>query len=121
MAQAIVEFGRVPSTLDDLQSLPGVGPYAAGATVAVAFGKRVPVVDGVTARVYRRYFGEGTGQPSSVDPELWELVDRATPSRSVRQWNWAVLDLAASICAPQIPRCGVCPLATHCQWSQTSS
>jgi A/G-specific adenine glycosylase len=121
MANEIVELGDVPSTLDGLQALPGVGPYAAGATVAVAFGKRVPVVDGVTARVYRRYFGEWTDRSPSTDPELRGVVDRATPSKSVREWNWAVLDLAASICLPQIPRCGVCPLATHCRWSQTSS
>ena len=57
LATAIVEHGSVPGSMDELLSLPGVGRYAASATLAVAFEKYAPVVDGVTARVYRRFFG----------------------------------------------------------------
>ena len=121
MAGEIVELGGVPSTLDDLQALPGVGSYAAGATMAVAFGKRVPVVDGVTARVYRRYFGASGSAPASSDVELWDLVRDSSPRRNSREWNWAVLDLASAVCLPQVPRCNVCPLMAHCRWSQTRS
>ena len=71
MAREVVRRGAVPTTLEGLRTLPGVGSYAAGATIAVAFGKRFPVVDGVTARVYRRYFGQGSSEPPSSDPELW--------------------------------------------------
>ena len=120
LAGEVVQLGSVPDTLDGLLALPGVGRYAASATLAVGFGKRAPVVDGVTARVYRRYFGlEGDGS-ASADTELWQLVERATPQTHVRQWNWAVLDLAAKICLPKVPRCSECPLETHCAWSQRS-
>jgi A/G-specific adenine glycosylase len=120
LAGEVVRLGAVPDTLDGLLALPGVGRYAASATLAVGFGKRAPVVDGVTARVYRRYFGfEGHG-PASADTDLWELVERATPRTHVREWNWAVLDLAAKICLPKVPRCSECPLETHCAWSQHS-
>ncbi len=44
MAAVVSGLGEVPSTLDGLLALPGVGPYAAGATLAVAFDKRAPVV-----------------------------------------------------------------------------
>jgi A/G-specific adenine glycosylase len=121
LGRRIAELGDVPSTVEALRELPGVGDYAAGATLAVAFGKRTPVVDGVTARVYRRYFGEVGKAPASNDRGLWDLVDRATPTRNVREWNWAVLDLASSVCLPKVPRCGVCPLVAHCSWSQTRS
>ena len=118
LATEVVRLGGVPDTLDGLLALPGVGRYAASATLAVAFGKHAPVVDGVTARVYRRYFGlEGDG-PASIDAELWELVERVTPRTHVREWNWAVLDLAAEVCLPKVPRCSECPLATRCAWSQ---
>ena len=82
MAAVVSGLGEVPSTLDGLLALPGVGPYAAGATLAVAFGKRAPVVDGVTARVYRRYFGLDPAIPASSDPELWRVVAGASPARA---------------------------------------
>jgi A/G-specific adenine glycosylase len=114
LAAAIVERGRVPRTLNELLELPGVGPYVANATLAVAFGQRVGVVDGVTGRVYRRYFGLEEGGLPSTDRALWEVVEGATPARGVRQWNWAVLDLAATICLPVRPRCPCCPLVSSC-------
>ena len=114
MARQVVGRGGVPATPDELLQLPGVGPYAARATAAVAFGAREHVVDGVSARVYRRYFGlEGDG-PASNDRELWGVVEGATPPRAVREWNWAVLDLAALICLPGRPRCESCPLRRSC-------
>jgi A/G-specific adenine glycosylase len=121
MAAVVSGLGEVPSTLDGLLALPGVGPYAAGATLAVAFGKRAPVVDGVTARVYRRYFGLDPAIPASSDPELWRWVAEASPARNNQEWNWAVLDLASSVCLPKVPRCNECPLAAHCAWSQAHS
>ena len=118
LAREVLRLGGVPSSLEGLLDLPGVGPYAAGATMTVAFGRRAHIVDGVTARVYRRYFGlDGSGSASS-DRELWAVVELATPQRDVRAWNWAVLDLAATTCLPQVPRCVTCPLQGHCSWSR---
>jgi A/G-specific adenine glycosylase len=118
LAREVVRLDGVPRTLEGLLALPGVGPYAAGATFVVAFGGKAAVVDGVTARVYRRYFGLAGSEPASSDRRLWDLVDEATPSRNVLQWNWAVLDLASMVCVPKIPRCGSCPLAIDCRWSR---
>jgi A/G-specific adenine glycosylase len=118
LGAAVAERGGVPHTLDELLELPGVGPYAANATLAVAFGQRAAVVDGVTGRVYRRYFGIAPNGPPSTDCELWASVDRTTPDRNVRQWNWSVLDLAATVCLPKRPRCAECPLHDDCRWSR---
>jgi A/G-specific adenine glycosylase len=114
MAAEVDRLGGVPRDLEGLLALPGVGPYAANATLAVAFGQRAPVVDGVTARVYRRYFGLRGDSPASTDRELWKLVQAVTPRTRVREWNWAVLDLAALVCLPKHPRCAACPLAEGC-------
>jgi A/G-specific adenine glycosylase len=119
LAREVVRLGGVPRTLDRLLELPGVGRYAASATLAVAFGRRHATVDGVTARVYRRYFGLEDHLPASNDPELWTVVDTVTPRTSVREWNWAVLDLAATVCLPARPRCDECPLVEDCRWSAT--
>jgi A/G-specific adenine glycosylase len=121
LAVDVAARGAVPDTLDGLLELRGVGAYAAGATLVVAFGKRAHVVDGVTARVYRRFFGLDGERSASNDSELWLAVDTATPARGVKEWNWAVLDLASEVCVPQIPRCAACPLEPRCDWAQTPS
>jgi A/G-specific adenine glycosylase len=75
-------------------------------------------VDGVSARVYQRYFG----LPASAGvPALRALVERVTPRAAAREWNWAVLDLAAMICVPRNPRCEVCPLVRGCAAAGTIS
>ena len=116
MAREVTRLGGVPANLDALVTLPGVGRYAANATLVVAFGKRAPVVDGVSARVYRRYLGLPSDLPATSDPFLWEEVARATPKAS-KEWNWAVLDLAADVCLPAKPLCGVCPLVARCAFA----
>jgi A/G-specific adenine glycosylase len=116
IARDVTDRGSVPRSVDGLLELPGVGQYAASATAAVAFDTRIATVDGVTARVYRRYFGLEGHQPASIDRDLWALVGGVTPERGVREWNWAVLDLAASVCVSGRPRCRACPLIKGCTW-----
>lgn len=116
LARAVVELGGVPRDALILASLPGVGPYAANATVAAAFGRRSPTVDGVSARVYRRYFGLAAAGPAVSDRALWDLVSEVTPTKGARTWNWAVLDFAAAICLPKVPRCDRCPLRSTCAY-----
>jgi len=55
-AKAIVanHRGRIPSTFAELRGLPGIGAYTAGAVASIAFGERVPAVDGNAARVLAR-------------------------------------------------------------------
>jgi A/G-specific adenine glycosylase len=107
-----------PETVEALCELPGVGRYAAAATLGA------PAVDGTSARVYRRYFGQlDAEQHKTVDEELWNLVHRVLPADAptVRRLNWAVLDLAATVCSPGRPRCSACPLSASCSWSAAQS
>lgn len=114
MATEVSSKGEVPRSVTEMLRLSGVGRYAASATAATAFQQRLPVVDGTSARVYRRYFGLGAPKDSLVDEELWGLVSEVTPRSAVGEWNWAVLDLAALICLPKVPRCPECPLRGYC-------
>lgn len=102
---ALVAHGGVPDSLPALQSLPGVGPYTAGAVLSTAFHQRSPVTDGVSARVYRRLSG-------GLDPDATAAI--LTPTQDARWWNWAVLDLASSFCRPKRPLCPECPLRKRC-------
>ena len=101
LAAAVVDRGSVPDSVEELMHFPGVGRYAASATLAVAFERRAPVVDGVSARVYRRYFGLEATLVCCVGRSTMELVSEATPRQRVREWNWSVLDLSRVCMSPE--------------------
>lgn len=108
--------GGVPNSEGELLALPGVGRYAATATLCFGFGRRTAVVDSNVRRILSRYFGvEYRGEKIDSIDELWQLAARLLPSRNVREYNWALLDLGAAICRPLRPKCADCPLNTHCR------
>jgi A/G-specific adenine glycosylase len=119
VANAVSASG-MPRTIVGLVELPGVGPYAAAATAAAAYGDTSGAVDGTSARVYRRYFGLRGATDSSVDAELWRLVAEVTPKTHSKSWNWAVLDLAATVCLPKRPLCDSCQLSGGCLSASTA-
>jgi len=75
---------------EDLQTLPGVGPYTAAAVGSFAFGHRVLAIDTNARRVYER----------------WGF--RPEPSAAVNQ---AVMELGATLCRAHEARCGECPVS----------
>jgi A/G-specific adenine glycosylase len=107
--------GSVPSDVRVLQGLPYVGRYAANAIACVAFGKPCAVVDANVARVYQRVLGlpEPPLHLHSAHA-LWALAARAIPKRRARDYNWALLDIGATICTPRRPSCERCPLRAIC-------
>lgn len=120
MAEQVVEAGGVPRSVESMLRLAGVGRYSASATAASAFGKEHPTVDGTSARVYRRVFGFPGPRDAHVDEELWELVGQVSPTRgAIREWNWAVLDLASLVCLPKVPRCQECPVLEQCAFGSS--
>jgi A/G-specific adenine glycosylase len=116
-AVAVVDrfSGSVPAGLDELLSLPGVGPYTARAVLAFAWDADVGVVDTNAARVLARAVA---GRP--LGPlEAQSLADAAVPESRGWAWNQAVLDLGATVCRRRSPRCHGCPLAAAqvCAWA----
>lgn len=102
--------GVVPSTLDALLDLPGVGPYTARAVLAFAFEADAAVVDTNIARVLARFHGRTL---KARDAQL--LADAWVPSGEAWLWNQALMDLGATVCRPR-PACGECPLSSDCSW-----
>ncbi|MBW3669980.1 MAG: A/G-specific adenine glycosylase [Actinobacteria bacterium] len=107
-AVAVVERhdGRLPDSLDALLALPGIGPYTARAVLAFAFERDIGVLDVNAARVLGRAFAV-TAQADA---------DALVPSGHGWAWNQAVLDLGATVCTRQAPRCDDCPLFSRCAW-----
>ena len=110
--------GEVPSDLDDLLALQGVGPYTARAIAAFAFGVRHPVVDTNTRRVIARaVLGQAQPGPPSTERDL-AAMSTLLPSTdaAARTFNAATMELGATVCTARAPRCDVCPIAEQCAW-----
>lgn len=111
---------QVPSTLNELMNLPGIGDYCARAVLAFAFNVQVPVVDTNVARFLTRYFGLNrtkTENPAR-DRKLQEIAGALIPVYRARDFNLAILDLCAAHCSASQPVCGNCPLRKHCCYAQ---
>ena len=119
-AVAIVDRhgGEVPSGVDELLALPGVGPYTARAVAAFAFGRRHPVVDTNVRRVIARAVGgQGEAGPPSTTRDLAAMeaiLPRQEPD--ARLMNAATMELGAIVCTARAPRCSDCPIAGECAW-----
>jgi A/G-specific adenine glycosylase len=112
--------GEVPSSLDDLLALQGVGPYTARAIAAFAFGLRHPVVDTNTRRVIARAVRgrEHPGPPSTARDLADMTALLPAPDAAARVFNAAAMELGATICTARSPKCDGCPIAARCAWRQ---
>ena len=112
--------GRVPSSYEDLVSLPGVGPYTASAVLSFGFGRRAPIVDSNIARFYSRFLGIRPKRRPHLDPEIREAAAKFLPEKAAPEFNEALLDFTSMICAPK-PRCNECPLRDLCNYVRKAS
>jgi A/G-specific adenine glycosylase len=107
--------GRLPGDYHGLLALPGIGTYTAGAVASIAFGERVPAVDGNAERVLCRLFGidspPGPARNASVGLLAAELADCDRPG----DLNQALMDLGADVCTPRSPSCTRCAVAQRCR------
>ena len=105
--------GRFPATEEALRSLPGIGPYTAGAIAAIAFGGRHAAVDGNVERVISRIYAIETPLPLAK-PEIREKAQALVPEQRAGDFAQAMMDLGATICTPRQPNCLICPWTEHC-------
>jgi A/G-specific adenine glycosylase len=108
--------GRIPETLEDLLSLPGIGRYTAGAILSIAHGKSEPVLDGNIIRVLSRLFRftENVRHPETMK-RLWKTAEFLLPAVGVRTHNEALMELGATVCRPRQPLCQDCPVSGFCE------
>ncbi|MCW2528805.1 MAG: A/G-specific adenine glycosylase [Pseudonocardiales bacterium] len=119
-ARAIVHdhSGDVPTDIDSLLDLPGVGAYTARAVATFAFGQRHPVVDiNVRRVVARAVLGRGEAGPASTRRDLAD-VELLLPrqDRDAARFSIALMELGAIVCRAASPRCGDCPISSMCRW-----
>ncbi len=115
-AKAIVQShnAEVPSSIEHLLELPGIGRYTAGAIASIVFDRPEPIVDGNVARVLLRVHGR---DQSAADAQDW-LWDRAGAlvalAESPARLNEGLMELGAIVCTPISPRCDRCPVRDDC-------
>jgi A/G-specific adenine glycosylase len=108
--------GQVPSSLQDLLTLPGVGRYTAGAISSIAFEKRSPILDGNVARVLCRLDAERDDpRKPEVREKLWQRAGEILPKSGIGDFNSALMELGAMICTPRGPQCLLCPVRANCR------
>ena len=116
-AKEIVERfnGKIPQTVDELLTLPGIGRYTAGAVASIAFNQHAPIVDGNIIRVLCRYFNiEKDAKKSETQKELWTLSESLIPRGHAGDFNQSMMELGATVCTPRNPSCDKCPLKRTC-------
>lgn len=109
--------GIVPSDVDALLRLSGIGDYTARAVAVFAYGDRHPVVDTNTRRVMARAI-LGQAQPGPPSRRDLELMDSLLPAdvEESAVFNAAAMELGATVCTARSPRCDICPLVDVCAW-----
>ena len=113
---ARVRSGAFPSDADGLRTIPGIGPYTAGAVASIAFGTAAPLVDGNVARVLARLFAIEDDVRATVGlARVWALAGALVDPDAPGEWNQALMELGATVCSPREPRCDACPVLASCE------
>ncbi len=109
--------GEFPDTEEMLRSLPGLGPYGAGAVASQAFSRRAPMIDINVMRIFGRVFSIPSSPRAGPPRRLREAVLEAMPRGDEARFNLALLDFGALVCRKRDPQCATCPLANLCDYN----
>ncbi len=114
--QVAAEYnGVVPTDPEQLGRLPGIGRYTLGAVLSIAFQQKAAIVDANVMRVLSRVFGiEGDPKANPANARIWALAESLIPDGRARDFNQALMELGALVCAPSDPNCEDCPLLNVC-------
>ena len=108
-------FDTLPSSFEELRALPGVGPYTAAAVASIAFGLRVPALDANGKRVFSRLLDlQEPVDRRAGEKTVLSAFERMLPADRPGDFNSAIMELGATLCAPTSPLCGECPLEFLC-------
>jgi A/G-specific adenine glycosylase len=116
-AQTVMrEFGgEIPSAYEQLRTLSGIGDYTAGAIASIAFGERVPAIDGNVLRVLARLQGSREDILQADTKKRWREALLPLIPADAGDFTQAMIELGATVCVPNgEAKCDVCPLADVC-------
>lgn len=108
--------GRFPGRYEEIRALPGIGPYTAGAISSICFGLPCPAVDGNVLRIITRM----TENDAPIDrmqtkTEIAAQLEKVYPKNDCGQFTQALMELGATVCTPNSPKCTACPASSFCR------
>ena len=109
--------GRVPETMEDLMTIPGVGRKTASVVLADSFGIPAIAVDTHVLRVSNRIGWAHSKNPDGTEDQLKKIIPR---DRWVG-FNPMIVEFGKKICRPIGPRCETCPVSKWCEYYKNNS
>mgnify|MGYP001192127580 CR=1 FL=1 len=111
----ISEFNsNLPSTIEELKTLPGIGDYTSRAIMAIVFNKPIIPLDGNVERVLKRIFYLRNVNEISKDNIINKKSFFGKSNRS-SDYAQAIMEIGALICKPVNPLCFKCPISKNCK------
>jgi len=110
---------NIPHDFEQLLCLPGIGSYAASAYLSFHADVRMPIIDSNVVRLWGRVFGFETDSETRRKKWFIDIIDKITPEKDFKDFNYAILDLTLDICKTK-PLHYLCPLASICKFYEES-
>ena len=125
-AKQVVDFikhtGNFPQSVDQWQTIKGVGQSTAGAIVAMGVRGFGVICDGNVKRVLSRWAMISDDiNKTATQKQLWQLAQALTPKHDSGKYAQAMMDLGATICTKNRPKCTLCPISADCQAYQKAN
>jgi len=105
--------GRLPSTIEELKTLPGIGDYTSKAIMAIAFNKKIIPLDGNVERILKRVFYLRKEDEISKEYLNNKIIFFETSNRA-SDYAQAIMEIGALVCKPNNPLCVKCPISLNC-------
>lgn len=108
--------GIIPSDVENLKRIEGIGPYTAGAISSIAFGQVEPLVDGNVIRVLSRLYAlKEYAATLPMEKVSWSIAKKLVDLEHPGDFNQGLMELGATVCSPTFPNCDDCPLRDMCK------
>jgi len=104
----------IPCDRKKLLTLPAVGEYVSDALLCFSFNEKVSIIDSNVCRIISRVFKVESKGEARRDPSFRKLADSLLPYKKIKEYNWALIDLASKICLPRAQKCEACPINQCC-------
>ena len=116
-AKIVAERKEFPRTRKELEALPGIGAYTAGAILSLAYHEREAILDGNLVRIFSRLFTLNFLPTESKDAlkTYWDYAREIADSPKAYMHNEALMELGRTVCKIKNPDCANCPLQATCK------
>ena len=107
---------KMPETRKELEALPGIGAYTAGAILSLAYHQREAILDGNLVRIFSRLYELDFLPTEKNCAEIyWEYAREVADSPKAYMHNEALMELGRTVCKTKSPLCETCPLHKECR------